>query len=211
LTVRRASWTLARVKLRHIAALVLVPFAVLAGCSGDDDGNTSGGDGGSGGEIFTGPRGAANMEVYAAEMQTCPPGNIHVDLGSVNSSPPALVLDGRDGGTVSCSVIATGQGYRASGAIQKGAHDWSFSDVITDPGQSATGIVGFKDPASGVVYRSPTAQPCVFQFAPGSGQTIDEGKVFVQFDCGHLVSEANPADECSARYGYVLLEGCSSE
>lgn len=209
MTGPRRSGTLSGVKLRYLAAVVFVPMALVAGCS-SDDAAPSDGTGGAGGEVFEGARGAINMEVYAAEMQTCPAGNVHIDMGSVNSAPPNLVLDGKSGGAVSCAVVVTGGGYRASGHIQQGTDDWSFSDVVTDPGQSATGIVSFKDPASGTMYRTPTNQPCVFQFAPGTGQTIDEGKVFVQFDCGHLVSDDNPADECSARYGYVLLEGCAS-
>jgi hypothetical protein len=186
--------------------LAVLPFLALAlpACSGSDDpfssGSTSGGAAG-------GPRGAVNMEVYATEAQACPPGNVHIDIGLVNATPPTLVEHGVSGASVTCSVARDGGVFAASGALSSGSLAFSFDGVNTG-GDSAIGAVGFRDPASGVDYASSDDKPCVFQFAPGTGQDIGPGSIFVQFDCANLVSAGNPGDSCSSRYGYLLLEGC---
>lgn len=188
----------------------LLAFGLLAGCS-DDSGESNSGGGGEGGEYFSGPRGALNLEVYAADQQTCPPGNVHLDIGTVNASPPIFVYDGISGAGVTCTVKPTGQGLGVTSHLTNASNDVSVTDMITDAGVSAVGIVRFVEPASGAVYSSPINQPCVFQFAPGTDQTIEAGRVFVQFDCGHLVNEADATQECAGRYGYLHLEGCDTK
>lgn len=154
------------------------------------------------------PAGAVNMEVYATAVQTCPPGNIHIDIGNNSASPPLVYEDGQDGAAVTCAVLSDGSKFHAEGNISKGAFSFSFRDVVTD-GASAVGHVEFTDPASGAVYASTDLSPCVFQFAPSSEQGISAGKIFVQFDCSNLVSSMKSSDACSSRYGYVRLEYCA--
>jgi hypothetical protein len=185
-----------------IAAITL-SLASLAGCSSDEPKPSTSGD--PPGEPK--PTGAINMEVYATETQSCPPGNVQIDVGTVNSSPPETVVDGKDGAKVSCSVAPSGGKFNASGSIEKGSLSFAFRDVVTG-GMSAVGQVEFSDPAAGVRYASTLDKPCVFQFAPGSDQGVEAGRIFVQFDCATLASAADPLDVCSARYGYVLLENC---
>jgi len=157
-----------------------------------------------------GPTGAANMEIYATETQDCPPGNVHIDVGTVNAQPPVTFEDGEDGAKVACSVVPEGGKFRASGSLAHGAYAFSLRDLVTD-GSSAIGAIDFTDPGSGERYATVDGKPCVFQFAPGSGQGISAGKLFVQFDCSNVVSEADPAKACSLRYGYVTLEHCEGE
>jgi hypothetical protein len=185
-------------------AALLLP---LASCS-DDDGGGGGSSGGGEGGSAPRPSGAVAMEVYATMEQTCPAGNVHVNIGHVQSAPPALVVDGEEGAAVSCSVVPSGDKLEASGAIEQGPLAFSFGGLITD-GTSAVGEVTFRDPATGVRYASPAASPCVFQFAPNTDQGVSAGWIWVQFDCSALVSEADPAASCSSRYGYVLLENCA--
>lgn len=177
----------------------------LAGCGGDErpprDTSPKGPDG-------TEPMGAINMEVYAEQSQTCPPGNIHIDIGTVNSSPAVLVVDGFEGAKVTCSVVKSGGAFKASGSIEQGDLAWAFTDLTAD-GPSAIAQVEFTDPKAGTRYLSNVAKPCVFQFAPGSLQGVDAGHIFVQFDCPDLVSVADPTNTCSSRYGYVRLENCA--
>jgi hypothetical protein len=195
--------------LRCIApsALALALALGLSACSDDGSGTTSADDGGKGEPK---PTGAVNMEVYATEEQSCPPGNIHIDIGVVNASPAKTVTDGEDGAKVSCAVGPSGSVLSASGSIEKGAASFAFSVAVESGKPSAVGEVAFTDPASGVRYASGMS-PCLFQFAPGSGQGIEEGEIFVQFDCSALESEADPKLACSSRYGYVRLESCSKE
>lgn len=183
-----------------------IPLSLCA-CS-DDELHISATSGGP--EVpDTNPTGAVNMEVYATETQTCPPGNIHIDVGAVNASPPVFVKQGEPGTTLECAVVsATGKKFNASATIEKDTFAFAFSDVITDGG-SAIGHVEFTDPKSGTRYSSGAAMPCVFQFAPGTAQGVNAGEIFVQFDCPSLVSAADPKSACSSRYGYIRLFNCS--
>jgi hypothetical protein len=186
----------------------LVSLLLLSACSGDDTSTAAAtGSSGGGSGPSTEPQGAFNVEIYATMAQTCPPGNVHIDIGNTKLVPPTVVVDGVDGATVSCKVAQMGESFAASGEIKAGTSHVSFADVLTDGG-SATGTVTFDDPATATQYVSSTALPCVFQFAPGSGQEVSAGRIFVQFDCSDLVSAANPADTCSARYGYAYFENC---
>jgi len=187
------------------AALFFVTW--VSACSSESAGTSS-----TGGPSPTAPEGAVNMEVYATPVQSCPPGNFHIDIGNTKTMPPALVVDGWESATVSCAVIPMSGKFAASGAVKQGALDFSFQDVLTD-GSSAIGTVSFVDPsakASGR-YTSPGSMPCVFQFAPGTGQGVSTGKVWMQFDCSSLVSEVDATKSCSSRYGYVLVDRCATK
>jgi hypothetical protein len=188
--------------------VVLVSALALAGCSGDDENQSS--TSSTAPPADPGPTGAVNLEMYETELQTCPAGNVHVDIGNVGSAPPVTVEDGKESASVACAVVPESGKLRASGAIAQGAKSFSFRDLVTDGG-SAIGFVTVSDPATGTVYAAPDAKPCVFQFAPGSTQGVEAGRIVVQFDCSSLVSEADAAHECSLRYGYVLLEHCEGE
>ncbi|MEP7125235.1 MAG: hypothetical protein ABJE95_30170 [Byssovorax sp.] len=194
----------------RLASLVAFAFAFpagLLGCSGDTAttaGSSSSGDGPS----PTAPEGAVNVEIYASTDQTCPVGNVHVDLGNSKLTPPTLETDGWEGASVVCSVTANGSGFSASGTLKKGAQSLTFKDVSSS-GMSTTGTISFKDPAGAATYTSPAAAPCVFQFAPGTAQGIEAGKTYMQFDCTSLVNDADPKLACSARYGYVLVDRCA--
>lgn len=197
--------------LRWIApsahALALALALALSACSDDGPGTTSS----DVEDDEPKPTGAVNMEVYATEEQSCPPGNIHVDVGVVNASPAKTFEDGEDGARVTCAVVPSSGGLlSASGSLEKGAASFAFSVAVESGKPSAVGEVAFTDPASGVRYASAMV-PCLFQFAPGSGQSIKEGEVFVQFDCPALESEADSKLACSSRYGYVRLENCAKE
>ena len=100
-----------------------------------------------------------------------------------------------------------GDVFDASGSLSSAGAEFAFSDV-SSKGGSAVGNVSFVDPASGVRYASNDTAPCVFQFAPSTNQVIEAGRIWVQFDCSKLISEANPLESCSSRYGYVLVENC---
>lgn len=183
------------------------------GCGGDDtNGGSSTTATTSTGPVGTEPRGGVNMEVYATPEQTCPPGNIHVDMGNLKAFPPVVVVDGFEGAHVACNVApAQGTAFAATGTITVGATTFSFGDLTTD-GTSATGSVSFIDAASGEPYSSTGGkQPCVFQFAPGTDQGVEAGRVFVGFDCSDLVNTADANQRCSSRYGYVLVENCGME
>ncbi len=192
---------------RLVSAALAVLLLPLPACSGDDDGG-SGGDGGHGGSAPR-PTGAVAMEVYATMEQACPPGNVHINIGNVQSAPPQTVVDGEDGASVACAVVPSGDKLQASGSIERAELSFSFSGVETD-GTSALGTVSFADPATGVRYESPASSRCVFQFAPGTDQGVSAGRIYVQFDCSDLVSEQDPTESCSSRYGYVLLESCAA-
>jgi len=186
------------------AAFFFVFLVALPACSSETQGVSSTGP------SPTAPEGAVNMEVYATPEQTCPPGNFHVDIGNTKVTPPALLVSGEGGVTVTCAVVAQGAKYQASGAIKQGSLDFSFQDVLTSGG-SATGTVSFVDPKGSGRYTSVASAPCVFQFAPSSAQGIGAGQVFVQFDCAALVNEADATKSCSSRYGYVALDRCAAK
>jgi hypothetical protein len=194
--------------LTTIAALALALAPALLACSSEERRRSSSDDDET--PPDPGPSGAVNVEIYATEAQSCPPGNIHVDMGNVKSAPPVTLEDGKDGASVVCAVVLEGEKLRASGAIKHGAASFGFSDVVSGGG-SAIGLVELTFPGSGVRYATPSDKPCVFQFAPGSSQGIEPGKISVQFDCSSLVSESDAKDACSLRYGYILLEHCEGE
>lgn len=192
--------------MRSSPLFVLSLGTLLAACGGDDPTGTSS----TGGPSTTAPEGAVNMEIYATPEQTCPMGNIHVDIGNSRVSPPELAVDAYEGAAITCKVVASGMGYTASGAIKKDSLDFAFEGV-TSTGESAIGKVTVKDPATGESYQSPDGAPCVFQFAPGSGQGIEAGKAWMQFDCSSLVSAKDATLSCSSRYGYVLVDRCTKK
>jgi hypothetical protein len=185
-------------------ALLAFPLGLLLmACSGDEGTGTSGASGPS----TTAPQGAVNMEIYSTPDQSCPIGNVHVDIGNSRVNPPELAVDAWEGASIDCSVVATGGGFTANGAIKKGEFDFAFEGV-TSSGESAIGKVSVHDPATGELYQSLDGTPCVFQFAPGSGQGIEAGKAWMQFDCATLANAKDPQLSCSSRYGYVLVDRC---
>jgi hypothetical protein len=188
---------------------VLFAFALSAGLVGCSSDTASGSASSTGeGPSATAPEGAVNVEIYATPEQTCPVGNVHIDLGNSKVEPPKLEVDAWQGASVTCAVTATGSGFAASGTLKKGAYSLTFKDVLSDGG-SATGTISFKDPAGSATYTSPATAPCIFQFAPGTTQGLDSGKAFMGFDCSSLVNDADPKQACSARYGYVLVDRCT--
>lgn len=188
-----------------LALSVLAAAVSLAGCGGDDTGATSGSTtGGS-----TAPQGAVSVEVYRNDQQTCPYDSLLLEIGNVKASPPKLVVDGEAGAAITCSVAPMGEAFAANGSLGIGKKALSFGDVLTDGG-SAVGSIRFQDPDTGAGFASAAAEPCVFQFAPSSDQGVAPGRVFVQFDCPALVSEADPTVVCSSRYGYVLVDRCDA-
>lgn len=195
--------------MRPIFVLVLAG-AALGGCGGDDTGTSAAGGATSGGPDPTAPNGAVSLEVYATEAQSCPYASLFIEIGNVKATPPVVLADGESGTTVTCSVAPHASGFAASGSIAQGDAAFGFADVVTD-GASAIGSVSFLDPADGTRFQSAPMKKCVFQFAPSTAQGIEAGRVHVQFDCPELVSEADPAVSCSARYGYVLLDNCEGK
>lgn len=189
-----------------LPAALLALLAPLAACSDDEGGGGGGGEAGAGG-MAPRPTGAVAMEVYATMEQTCPPGNVHINIGNAQSAPPQTVVDGRDGASVGCAVVPSGDKLAASGSIEQAELVFSFGGVETD-GASALGNVSFRDPAGGTLYESAPGSPCVFQFAPGTEQGVAPGRIQVQFDCPSLVSEEDATAACASRYGYLLLENC---
>ncbi len=182
---------------------IALAAACVAGCSsGGEAANGSTGDAGAV------ARGAVDLEVYATEEQSCPPGNVHVDIGHVTTSPPDMLAHGVDGARVECAVVQNEEKFAASGTVARGAASFSFRDVVT-AGASAIGHVEVVDPASGIRYASSEAHPCLFQFSATSGQGIGAGRIDVGFDCSDLVSAADPSKSCSSRYGSLRLEACA--
>ena len=194
---------------RKMSKLVTVSLLalVLPACSDETGTGTSSGQGtGGGGPDGTERHGAVNMEVYATAEQTCPAGNVHIDVGNLKSDPPVVAIDGFDGASIACDVVPMGKAFAASGEISVGAVQFGFGDLTTD-GTSAIGNASFTD-AAGTHYASHTAKPCVFQFAPGTAQAVSAGSLWVQFDCSSLVSDTDATQACSSRYGYLLVENC---
>jgi hypothetical protein len=191
-----------------VLALMLTPLA----CSSESTGSTSSSTtGGSGGPSKTAPEGAINMEVYTTPEQSCPLGNVHIDMGNSKVSPLVLVTEGFEGASVACSVVPDFKGnWVATGSLQKGALSFTFKDLTTG-GQSATGTIVIKDPLGKDTYTSDPKSPCVFQFAPGSGQGVENGKLWIQFDCSTLVSDADKSKTCSSRYGYLFVDRCATK
>jgi hypothetical protein len=187
-----------------LLALPLVPG--LLGCSGDTT-NSSGTSAGAG-PSTTAPEGAVNVEIYATPEQTCPVGNVHIDVGNTRVEPPKLEVDAWEGASVVCAVTPSGAGFAASGTLKKGGLELTFRDVVSD-GASATGTISFKDPAGAATYTSTAKAPCIFQFAPGTTQGLDAGKAYMQFECGSLVNDADPTRSCSSRNGYVFVDRCT--
>jgi hypothetical protein len=185
-----------------------LPLALfLAACSGETGGSSSSTTGGEG-PSDTAPTGAVNLEVYTAEGQDCPIGNAHIDLGNTKIDPPELLVDAYEGASIACTVEPNGLVLDASASLSKDGSSFSFSGVTSD-GTSALGAVTIVLPDGGGEYRSTLQKPCVFQFAPGSGQEIAPGKVFVQFDCSELARDDDASKTCSSRYGYVYVDRCA--
>lgn len=193
-------------------ASLLRPMAVssallLLGCS-SGDANPAGGATSQ----PSGRKGAVNVEIYESQGQSCPLGNVHLDIGSVNSSPVAEVADG-EGATITCRVAEgqsgsgdAGPPFAASGSLAQGSVSFRFANVTaTASTPSATGEVVIRDPNAGGEYAS---QSCVFEFLATQGDQIGPGMLHVEFQCGTLASAADPAKTCAARNGYLLLEAC---
>jgi hypothetical protein len=193
-------------RLASIFAFAFALPAGLFGCSSDT--GTSGGSSTGAGPSTTAPEGAVNVEIYANTDQTCPVGNVHVDLGNSKVEPPKVEVDAWEGASVVCSVTANGDGFAASGTLKKGALSLTFKDVVSS-GKSTTGTISFKDPGSAATYTSPAQTPCIFQFDPGTTQGIEAGKAYMHFECASLVNDADPSSSCSSRYGYVLVDRCA--
>src|SRR4051794_2336352 len=129
----------------RFSPLSVFPFGILLlACSGSEGTSSTG----SGGPSATAPEGAVNMEIYATVEQSCPIGNVHIDVGNSRVSPPELAVDAYQGAAISCAVVPKDELLSASGSIQQGSFTFSFKDVVT-AGDSATGQVTVKDPAAG--------------------------------------------------------------
>jgi len=200
LTLARALTNL--VDVRKLAAMALM---LALGCSDETKSSASGHGSGGTGPSGTEPRGGVNTEIFATPEQSCPPGNVHLDVGNLKTNPPEKEVDGFAGASIACSVVPMGESFAASGEIAQGDVHFRFGDLTTK-GDSATGSVSFE--SAGVRYASTTAKPCVFQFAPSTEQAVSAGSLWVQFDCSSLVSDADASKACSSRNGYLLVENC---
>ena len=191
--------------LRSAPSFALLAFiSSLTGCSG--------GDGSSGPQVFTGPSGAVSLELFQAQDQTCPAGDVFVVIGDVRAAPPIGVHDGEDGAQVSCRVASSAGDagpFTASASLAHLGAYVTIDGLVTNPKtSSASGEVHVKDPAKGTEYSS---KSCLFEFAPGTSEGAKPGEIFVEFQCGNVTDPTDAASACSIRHGYLALSGCATK
>jgi hypothetical protein len=182
------------------------------------------------------PRGAAALQWAVSTLNSktpqCVPGphwsnapvsSSNAPEASANVVTGGFVVNGRQGGTVMCSVVQQGQGYLVSGEIHSASPDGAlWTDVglsVTIDGENvAQGSLYVTDQVSQVAFSSDTAivppKPgcTVSIYAAESELGVAPGRVWASIQCPHMNDNRNrAAQECQIASGFIVLENCLRE
>lgn len=194
-----------------MAGVALAMVSSIVAC-GDGD---TGGDGGSGGQGTGGggasgpPKGAWSL--FFEDGPTCKPGAENQAVGTVSaSSLTELLTDGESGASIACTVAKTASGFEVSASASKTSRSFSFVigslPATATEGSPATGTASFTSPNTAATF---SAADCVFYFLPQTPQGVEEGEVFLTFECPTIA--AAPDNVCRIPIGYAAFEGCSTK
>jgi hypothetical protein len=181
-------------------------------------------------------RGAASLQwessTLNAKTPQCVPGphwsNAPVSSSDVPQTSATIanggfVVNGEQGGLVTCSVIQKGEAYAVTGEIRATSSDGTlWTDVALsatlDDASDAQGTLYVTDQKSQVTFSSDTA---VVPPKPGctvSAHSVDgelgvaPGRAWVSVECPHINDNRNrAAQECQISSGFIVLENCLRE
>ena len=124
------------------------------------------------------------------------------DVGPNVTSPGELLVDGRNGAGVTCSV-AGGGSYRISGSVDYGGARFSVIGSVNTDG-TGTASVDFYDP---VLYNGLTDPSCTVT-ASGGSYKVESGAIWANVKCLNLRSSGDAYTWCSGD-ATVVLKSCS--
>ena len=142
---------------------------------------------------------------------------------SASATSGGFVVDGEQGGRVTCRVVQQGQAYAVNGEIQATSPDGSlWTDlavtVTIDNENDAQGTVYITDEKSEVTFSSDTAivppKPgCTFSAHSVDGALgVSPGQLWASVQCPHINDNRNrAAQECQIASGFVVLQNCLRE
>jgi hypothetical protein len=202
--------------LLHAAAAISL-VAASNGCGGPRGGTgggsssatSSNGTTGTGGSRVPAAQAAWSVTTDQPDGAACalPAGTDA--LGQVTASTmSALVADGMNGATISCSVLGNGP-FEVDGA----AASASAGLQITVPAISAGATQAA--PAAGTISLLPSGSTslytgsCSFYFVPDTPEIVASGKVWVAFTCPGI-GNSIAMSTCPVTESYALFEGCVS-
>ncbi|MDC0747678.1 hypothetical protein [Polyangium mundeleinium] len=172
-------------------AFPLVAFALLGGCSDP---------------VPPTPQGAFNVQ-FSKTGATCPIASHKSEIGTISASTKtAVVIDGVEGATVTCSVSGAGP-FSVSAQLRLGSDGINLSIPAINVGATeaspATGSLAFfSDRTAGDAFSS---SKCNFYFKEGTGEGIASGKIWVSFVCPEVVESTNT---CGIAESHLILENC---
>lgn len=172
-------------------AFPLVAFALLGGCSDP---------------VPPTPQGAFNIQFTDTGVD-CPIASHRSEVGTISDSKKtAVVIDGVEGATVSCSVSGAGP-FNVSAKIVLGSDGITLSIPAINAGATqmspaAGSLSFFSDRTAGDAFSS---SKCNFYFKEGTGEGVAGGKLWVSFVCPEVIESTN---KCGLSESHLILENC---
>jgi hypothetical protein len=172
-------------------------------------------------------QGAASIHFGKTATDLCNPG-IHVanapylrqggQVVTGTASPAYKLVDGQDGGQVTCRVAPSGGGYSVSGSLASPAQNAAgmtlqstIIDIsipsIAENQSGAKGSLTVNDDKTQSTYQS-GQDGCVFSVS-GQQLGIAPGRIWASVTCAHLSDPLNGSGATCSADGYFVLENCS--
>ncbi|MBI4701984.1 MAG: hypothetical protein HY744_12670 [Deltaproteobacteria bacterium] len=144
---------------------------------------------------------------------TCTIKNHTTKLGSVDAHQAgSLVFDGQAGAYVTCQVAGAGS-YSVDAQASQGQNSlWVRVPSITPAAtkdEPATGMLRYRSLSTVDDFLSPDGTPCHFYFSQAPPQTVQPGKIWVEFACESIEDPgSNPLVECSLGPSWLIFQQC---
>jgi hypothetical protein len=159
------------------------------------------------------PRGAWRVSFVDPGLD-CPIAGHDAFLGKVDASTEgAVIVDGQDKTSISCSVTGSGSfNVSAKGdnlsTAQGGILDIKINGISSAATREspALGTVAFASTETGGSAAT-SSEPCHFWFVPNTKEGVDTGKIWVAFECPKMLIQGG---SCQIAQSYAAFENCDT-
>ncbi len=121
------------------------------------------------------------------------------------SSPGTVLVDGKKGAEVNCSVSGEGPfNFEGTVAIPTARLTFFAGTAVQGGEGQATGI--FRDPIMARTLQSDATQPCIISVNEGS-LSVEKGSIWAKFSCPKIGEDSQPNIWCQAS-GFFVFRSC---
>jgi hypothetical protein len=160
------------------------------------------------------PQGAWSVQLVNNDAAACKIIGHAAELGSVTSgSKDNVLVSGAlvsgDPVDISCQVTGTSS-FEVTGLARLSGQGLQITIPKIDSSATkeapAKGAVSFNSLKTAGAYSSSEATPCDFFFAPGTGEGVASGRIWVAFSCPKV---DDAMSTCSLAESFVIFENCT--